>query len=195
MDCALEPKVVVEQVNVVRSAIDQFGLGDKVLALRRNLTLQEVADRINKLTPEGAPNIGVSQIQQYCYKHGVEGRDKRLSKALTSQRFDSLKEAWSVRERVIKHVRKLDGIVDRLKDDEERLSEIASISNAYLNACKGLQDINKSISKIEKEHLGHEKVRKVLKTLLETLDEFPDVKARFMEKMRESTAYETIKYI
>lgn len=191
----MEPKVVVEEVSALRSAIDQFGLGDKVLALRRNLTLQEVADRINKLTPEGAPNIGVSQISMYCQKHGVAGRDKRLSKALTKQHFDSLKEAWSVRDRVLKHVRKLDGIVDQIKDNEERLTDIAAISNAYLNACKGLQDINKSISKIEKEHLGHEKVRIVLKTLLNTLDEYPDVKSRFLEKMRESTAYETIKYI
>ena len=186
-------KITQSGKSIRQSAIDAYGLGERVLMLRRNLTLEEVAERINKLTPEGAPNIAVSQIAKYCEKHGVAG-SKRLTKAQT-QNFDSLKEAWSVRDRVSRHARKLEGIVDQIKDDEEKLSEIASISNAYLNACKCLQDINKSISKIEKEHLGHEKVRKVLKTLLDVLEEFPEVKTRFLEKMRESSAYETIKYI
>ena len=185
----------IEKVGRGRNAIDQFGLGEKVLMLRRNLTLQEVADRINKLTPEGTPNIGVSQIQKYCEKHGVNAPQVGALAAARKQNFNSLAEAWEVRNRVVRHAKKLERIVDQMKDDEEKLSEIASISNAFLNACKCLQDLNKSISKIEKEHLGHEKVRKVLKTLLEVLDEFPEVKARFLEKMRESTAYETIKYI
>ena len=185
----------VEKVGRVRNAIDQFGLGEKVLMLRRNLTLQEVADRINKLTPEGAPNIGVSQVQKYCEKHGVNTPQTSPLKIARRQNFNSLAEAWEVRNRVVRHAKKLEQIVDQMKDDQEKLSEIASISNAFLNACKCLQDLNKSVSKIEKEHLGHEQVRKVLKTLLDVLDEFPEVKARFLEKMRESTAYDTIKYI
>ncbi|MBR1581181.1 MAG: hypothetical protein IJ668_11930 [Selenomonadaceae bacterium] len=163
--------------------------------LRRNLTLEEVADRINKLKPEGAPNIGISQISKYCEKHGVSGAQGKLVTMARRQNFNSLEEAWDVHNRVVRHSKKLERIVDELKDDEEKLSEIASISNAYLNACKCLLEVNKSVSRIEKEYLGHEKVRKVLKTLLEVLEEFPDVKTRFLEKMRESTAYETIKYI
>ena len=191
----MDIKVRKERLGGQQCAIDQLGLGDRVLMLRRNLTLEEVADRINKLKPEGAPNIGISQISKYCEKHGVSGAQGKLVTMARRQNFNSLEEAWDVHNRVVRHSKKLERIVDELKDDEEKLSEIASISNAYLNACKCLLEVNKSVSRIEKEYLGHEKVRKVLKTLLEVLEEFPDVKTRFLEKMRESTAYETIKYI
>lgn len=191
----MDIKVRKERLGGQQCAIDQLGLGERVLMLRRNLTLEEVADRINKLKPEGAPNIGISQISKYCEKHGVSGAQGKLVTMARRQNFNSLEEAWDVHNRVVRHSKKLERIVDELKDDEEKLSEIASISNAYLNACKCLLEVNKSVSRIEKEYLGHEKVRKVLKTLLEVLEEFPDVKTRFLEKMRESTAYETIKYI
>ena len=191
----LEVKTRVERLSSGRSAIDQLGLGDRVLTLRRNLTLEEVTDRINKFVPEGAPRIGVSQVALYCKKHGVLPSEKNNRVVPKVLHIDSLKEAWDVRTRVLRHVRKLEGIVDDIKDDQEKLSEIASISNAYLSACRCLQDINRAVSKIEKENLGHDKVRKVLKTLLEILDEYPEVKTRFMEKLRESAVYETIKYI
>lgn len=192
----MEPKVRIEKFGRHQSAIDQLGLGEKVLALRRNLSLEEVTDRINKLKPPEAPNIGISQVHYYCQKHGVAG-DNRISRNRVSkmQAFNSLDDAIEVRDRIIRHSKKLEHIVDQIKEDEEKLSEIAGISGAYLNACKCLLEVNKNISRIEKEHLGHEKVRKVLKTLLEILDEFPDVKTRFMEKLRESTVYETIKYV
>lgn len=192
-----KPVVIVEKVGIgsQRSAIDQFGLGEKVLILRRNLTLEEIADRINRLTPEGAPNISISQISKYCEKHGVSADKKSLTRTLKPLNINSVEEAVSVKARVQRHVRKLEDIVDQVKDDQERLSEIAAISNAYLAACKTLLEVNKTISKIEKEHYGHDKVRKVLKTLLQTLDEFPEVKVRFMERMRESSVYETIKYV
>lgn len=173
--------------------IEQYGLGEKVLALRRNLTLKEVTERINKFVPEGAPRIGISQIHQYCVKHGETG-SRQLSVAKL-KKFDSFNDAVDVRDRILRHTRKLDSIIEQIKEDEERLSEISSVSNAYLNACKCLLEVNKAISRIEKEHLGHDKVRKVLKTLLEILDEFPDVKTRFMEKLRESTVYDTIKFV
>ena len=189
-------KVVTEEIGKNRrSAIDTLGLGEKVLQLRRNLTLEEVADRINKIKPEGTPNIGISQIAKYCEKHGVNPSRQSITKVVKSMHINTLEDAVAVQTRVARHVRKLEHVVDKVKDDEEKLSEIASISNAYLNACKCLLDVNRTISKIEKEHLGHDKVRKVLKTLLEVLEEFPEVKTRFFEKLRESTVYDTIKYV
>ena len=185
-------KIRVEHVGA-KPVIEQYGLGEKVLALRRNLTLEEVADRINKLLPEDAPRIGIAQIQRFCMKHGVTGNNQLTPAKL--KRFDSFNDAVDVRDRIIKHSKKLEHIVDQIKEDEEKLSEIAGISAAYINSCKCLLEVNKTISKIEKEHLGHEKVRKVLKTLLEILDEFPEVKTRFMEKLRESTVYDTIKFV
>ena len=189
-------KVITEEIGKNgRSAIDTLGLGEKVLQLRRNLTLEEVADRINKIKPEGTPNIGISQIAKYCEKHGVNPSRQSITKVVKSMHINTLEDAVAVQTRVARHVRKLEHVVDKVKDDEEKLSEIASISNAYLNACKCLLDVNRTISKIEKEHLGHDKVRKVLKTLLEVLEEFPEVKTRFFEKLRESTVYDTIKYV
>ncbi len=189
-------KVITEAIGRNgRSVIDTLGLGEKVLQLRRNLTLEEIADRINKIKPEGTPNIGISQIAKYCEKHGVNPSRQSVTKVVKSMHINTLEDAVDVQKRVARHVRKLEHFVDEVKDDKEKLSEIASISNAYLNACKCLLDVNRTISKIEKEHLGHDKVRKVLKTLLEVLDMYPEVKAQFMEKLRESTVYDTIKYM
>ncbi len=188
--------VIVEQLKErSKSAIDQLGIGERVLMLRRNLTLEEVADRINKEVPEGTPRINEAMISRYCKQHGLEvdNRSNRIDAARIS--YNSLAEAVSVKERVARHVRKLEKIVDKIKDDKEKLSEIASISNAYLHSCKVLQDVNMSISKIQKEHFGHEKVRKVLKALLAVLEEYPEVKIKFFEKLRESAVYDTIKYI
>jgi len=189
----LEVKTKVEKLSVGRSAIDQLGLGERVLALRRNLTLEEVTDRINKFVPEGVPRIGITQVHNYCLKHGVKGYNE-VSRAKI-QAIDALSDAIDVRDRILRHSRKLERIIDQIKEDEGNISEIAGISSAYLNACRCLLEVNKAVVKIEKEHLGHDKVRKVLKTLLEILDEFPEVKTRFMEKLRESTVYETIKYV
>ena len=177
------------------NAIDKLGLGDKVLTLRRNLTLEEVTDRVNRIKPKDAPKISISQVSKYCVTHGVCPGNQAVSRLVKSIPYNSLEEAIEVKERVVRHVKKLERVVDKVKDDKEKLSEIASISNAYLSSCKCLLDVNKAISNIEKEYYGHERVRKVLKALLDTLEIYPEVKTKFFEKLRDSSVYDTIKYI
>lgn len=95
----------------------------------------------------------------------------------------------------MRHTNKLGRILDNLKDDEEKLSEISSISNAYLHSCKFLEDLNESVSRIQKEQLGIQKVRKVLEVFLKILDRYPQVKAEVFEELRRSDMFETIRAI
>ncbi len=173
--------------------IDQYGLGARVLSLRKTLTCEEVADVINKQhLPAGVEPINKMTVSRYCADHGMTDMERNdITKGVT--RFDALSEAWSVRNRLIRHTNKLAKILEDLKEDEEKLSEIGSISNAYLNSCKFLNDLNLSVSKIQKEQLGVDKVRKVLGVVIETLDKHPAVKAEVFERLRESEVFDTIR--
>ena len=50
-----------------------------------------------------------------------------------------------------------------------------------------------SVSKIQKEQYGVEKVRKVLLIFLEVLNKYPDARAEAFERLRNSDVYEIIK--
>lgn len=178
---------------MAESKIDKLGLGQRVLALRKDLTCEEIADEINKkYLPEGVEPLNKMTVSRYCANHGMAGIERNdISKGVT--RFNALDEAWGVRNRLIRHTNKLRDILDNLKDDEEKLSEISSISNAYLNSCKYLQELNVSVSKIQKEQYGVEKVRKVLLIFLEVLNKYPDARAEAFERLRNSDVYEIIK--
>lgn len=175
-----------------KSKIDKLGLGNRVLSLRKDLTCEEVADIINKqYLPAGAEPLNKMTVSRYCSDHGLTDMERNdITKGVT--RFNALSEAWSVRNRLIRHTNKLGKILDDLKEDEEKLSEISSISNAYLNSCKFLEDLNESVSKIQKEQLGLEKVRKVLMIFLEILNKYPQVKSEVFERLRKSDAYEIV---
>lgn len=177
------------------SKIDKMGLGAKVLALRQDLTCEEIADEINaRYLPAGAEPVNKMTISRYCTSHGMTDMQRNdISKSLT--RFDALSEAWKVRDRLLKHSNRLSKLIDELKEDEEKLSEISSISNAYLNSCKQLNDLNESVSRIQKEQLGLQKVRQVLGAVLQTLEKYPSVRAEIFEKLRNSEVYETIRAI
>lgn len=175
------------------SKIDQMGLGARVLSLRKTLTCEEVADVINKQhLPAGVEPINKMTVSRYCTAHGLTDMERNdITKGVT--RFDALAEAWQVRNRLVRHTNKLGKILEELKEDEEKLSEIGSISNAYLNSCKFLNDLNVSVSKIQKEQLGVDKVRKVLGVVIDTLNKYPAVKAEVFEKLRESEVFDTIR--
>ena len=175
------------------SKIDQMGLGARVLSLRKTLTCEEVADVINKQhLPAGVEPINKMTVSRYCSAHGMTDMERNdITKGVT--RFDALAEAWQVRNRLVRHTNKLGKILEELKEDEEKLSEIGSISNAYLNSCKFLNDLNVSVSKIQKEQLGVDKVRKVLGVVIDTLNKYPAVKAEVFEKLRESEVFDTIR--
>ena len=178
-----------------QSKIDKMGLGPKVLALRQDLTCEEIADEINaRYLPAGAEPVNKMTISRYCTAHGLTDMQRNdISKSVT--RFDALSEAWKVRDRLLKHSNRLSKLIDELKEDEEKLSEVASISNAYLNSCKQLNDLNESVSRIQKEQLGLAKVRQVLAVVIGTLEKYPSVRAEIFEKLRNSEVYETIRAI
>lgn len=178
-----------------KSKIDEYGLGNRVITLRKTLTCEEIADEINRLyLPAGAEPLNKMTISRYCIAHGLTDMERNdITKGVT--RFDSLAESWSVRNRLVKHTNKLARIIDELKEDEEKLSELASISNAYLNSCKQLQELNVRVSQIQKEQLGLEKVRRILSVMLEVLVKYPQVKAEIYKKFAENDLMDTIRSV
>ena len=174
--------------------IERYALGDKVLELRKSLTCAEVANIINrKYLPKNAEPLSTMAISRYCSSKGVtDVENKNVSKAIY---FDALEEAHKVRDRVLKHENRLVEVYDNLKENEEKLSELASISNAILNTYRLHQELNERVSKIQKEQLGLEKVRKALRLLMNTLDSYPEVKAEFFAKLRDAEEYDIIRSI
>lgn len=174
--------------------IEKYALGNKVLELRKTLTCAEVAQVINrKYLPKNAKPLSTMAISRYCSSKGITDiENKGVSKAIY---FDSLEEAHKVRDRVIKHENRLVDVYNNLKENEEKLSELASISNAILNTYRLHQELNERVSKIQKEQLGLEKVRKALRLLLNTLDKYPEVKAQFFTELRNAEEYDIIKSI
>lgn len=175
------------------AVLDQYNLEDEVRRVASKMSLSDAWREINThYLPSDCPPISIQAFYYYCQKRGIVSARPTSQNVKSS--FDPLLEAQSVRSRVIRHTRKLSKFIDELKK-EERLSEVATISNAYLNSCKQLASLNESISKIRKEQLASEKVRLVLKALLEVLSNYPDVKTEFMEKIRELELYDTIRYL
>lgn len=175
------------------SKIDSLGLGARVLTLRKELTCEEVADIINtQYLPAGAEPLNKMTVSRYCSAHGITDMERNdITKSVT--RFDALEEAINVRNRLVKRTNKMERLLDDIKEDEEKLSELSSVNNAYLNCCKLLQDLNESVSKIQKEQLGIDKVRMVLREFISTLDKYPEVKADVFARLRESAVYDTIR--
>lgn len=172
-----------------------MGIGGKVLAMRRDLTCEEIADEINRrYLPAGEEPVTKMTVSRYCTAHGMTDMQRNnITKSVTH--FDSLVEAQKVRNRLVKHTNKLSDLLDELKEDEEKLSEIASISNAYLNCCKQLSELNRTVSQIQREQLGLQKVRKVLSVVISLLEKYPEVKAQVFEELRKSEVYDTIRSI
>lgn len=178
-----------------KSKIDEYNLGKRILTLRQTLTCEEIADEVNRLyLPAGAEPINKMTVSRYCSSHGLTDMG-RNDISVATNRFDALKEAWAVRNRLVKHTNKLAKIVDELKQDEEKLSELASISNAYLNSCRLQQELNEKVSKIQKEQLGLEKVRLILSTILEVLVKYPQVKAEIYKKFADNDLMDTIRSV
>ncbi len=178
-----------------RSKIDEYGLGARVLKMRDVLTCEEIADEVNRLyLPAGAEPLNKMTVSRYCAAHGKTDMERNdISKSVT--RFDVLAESWAVRNRILRHTNKIGKILDELKSDEEKYSEISSISNAY-NAClKFQQDLNVQISKIQKEQLGLEKVRKILTVMLDVLAKYPQVKAEMYERFLNEDLMDTIRSV
>lgn len=175
------------------SKIDSWGLGAKVLTLRKELTCEEVADIVNsQYLPAGEEPITKTTVSRYCSARGVTDMDRHdITKSVTT--FDALAEAVKVRNRLERRTNKMEKLLNEIKEDEEKLSELSSVNNAYLNCCKLLQDLNESVSRIQKEQLGVDKVRMVLKTFISTLDKYPEVKADIFARLRESAVYDTIR--
>lgn len=176
-----------------RSKLDKLGIGAKVLELRKSLTCEEVADIVNsQYLPAGVEPLNKMTISRYCVARGLTDMDRNdITKGVT--RFNALAEAVAVKNRIVKHINKLSKLMDEIKDDEEKLSELASISNAYMNAMKQLQSLNESVSKIQAEQLRVEKIRIAITLLLKTLDKYPAVKAEFFSSLRENDEYDIIR--
>lgn len=181
--------------NKSRSKIDEYGLGARVLKMRDVLTCEEIADEINRLhLPAGAEPLNKMTVSRYCAAHGKTDMERNdISKGV--KRFDSLAEAWQVRNRILRHTNKLGKLLDELREDEEKLSEISSLSNAYLNSCKFQQELNVQVSKIQKEQLGLEKVRRILSVMLDTLNKYPQVKAEMYERFLQEDLMDTIRSV
>ena len=174
--------------------LDKWHIGDRVLAMREHLTCAEIADEVNmRYRPAGEPPINRMTISRYCNSHGITDRRRNDIKTAANEHFDTLEEAEKVRKRLVTHTNRIGELWENIKGDEEKLSELASISNAYMNALKMQQELNISVSKIQKEQLGMAKVRKVISIILSTLDKHPEVRAEIFEELRKSEVYDTIR--
>ena len=116
-----------------KSKIDKLGIGARVLELRKELTCEEVADIVNaKFLPAGEEPLNKMTVSRYCIAHGMTDMERNdISKAVS--RFSPLDEAVKLRDRVLARIRRTEMLLDEIKDDEEKLSELASINNAYIN--------------------------------------------------------------
>lgn len=162
--------------------LDKWHIGDRVLAMREHLTCAEIADEVNmRYRPAGEPPVNRMTISRYCNSHGITDRRRNDIKTAANEHFDTLEEAEKVRKRLVAHTNRIGELWENIKGDEEKLSELASISNAYMNALKMQQELNISVSKIQKEQLGMAKVRKVLSIILSTLDKHPEVRAEILK--------------
>ena len=174
-----------------KSKIDQMGIGARVLELRKTLTCEEVADIVNqKYLPAGVEPITHKTVSRYCINHGMLDMERH---DLKSMRFDVLEESMRNRKRLVRHADKLERLVTECKEDEEKLSELASISNAYLNAVKELQKLDESVSKMQAEQLKLEKIRVCMKTLITILGKYPLVKAEFFQRLQEDDNFDMIR--
>jgi len=178
------------------SKIDQWGAGKDVLALRQSMSCEEIATIINKkYRPPGEEPLNKITVKRYCEKHLTAVELANIDKGIELARFDVLGEALKLRKRLDKHSDKLQKVIDNLQADEEKLSELASISNAYIKSIEALQTLNERASKLQKEQLGVEKVRKALRLLMDVLNRYPEVKAEFYRELRESEDYDLIRSI
>ena len=182
-----------ERKELMAGKIDNAGLGAKVLELRKSLTCEEVADIINaKFLPAGVEPLSMMAVSRYCVSHGMADMERNdVSKKVT--RFDTMSEAMTTLKRIDKRIAKMETLMDEMKDDEEKLSEIASISNAYANLLKWRQSLIEQVSKIQKEQMSVDRIRKVMLVLIELLRKYPEVYSDFMIKLRELDEYELIR--
>lgn len=174
----------------MESKIETYGLTDTVRELRLvcGFTQAQAAEVINeKYLPEGAEPITTMTVSRWEKENGISVDTRSSLRGI--QRLNSLDAAYKVKNRVEKHVQKLSGIIDELRHNEEKLSELASISNAYMGALKQLDAINLTISKIQAEALKTEKVKVLLTTLTAVLDKYPAVKAEFLMKIKSEDEY------
>lgn len=181
---------------MAQSKLDKWGIGDRVLAMREHLTCAEIADEVNmRYRPAGEDPVNRMTISRYCNAHGITDRRRNDISAVPRDHFDTLEEAEKVRKRLVNHTNRIGELWEHIKGDEEKLSELASISNAYMNALKMQQELNISVSKIQREQLGLSKVRKVLSIILSTLDKHPEVRTEIFDELRKSEVYDTIRAI
>jgi len=200
------------EANIVtanQSKIDAYGIAEKVMELRQDLSLEDAAEVINAYhLPEGADPISNMAIMRWEKKNNVVyKRDTQLAIGVPTSAWT---EMTNLKSRSYKHMqrvnKKLDSVfrlLDALEvpdDVDEKiktkvkigntLSEVASLSTAYTTAIKTHQGIVEQQVKYEKEMLKTEQVKRVLNVILATLKEYPEVQAKFMARFREMEEFE-----
>ena len=176
------------------SKIDIFGLADKVLELRnpngRNLSLEKTAEEINaQYLPIGAEAINAMTVQRWEKSNGItyNGNERVSSNGMP---INAWAELVALKNRSEKNIQRLNKLIDELRGDQERLSEVASISNAYVSAMKQHQAITNDIAKYQREMLKLENVKRVVNMMMTILQKYPDVWQEFLTELKKHDEYE-----
>lgn len=176
--------------SMAESKIDQYGLSDKVIELRSTLSLEKTAEIINtKHLPCGAEYINAMTILRWERANGATpdgDRSPSIGDAL-----NPWAEMVTLKNRSEKNIQRLNKIIEELRQDEERLSEVASISNAYVSAMKQHQTVINDIAKYQKEMMRTENIKKVITLMMKILQQYPEVWNEFLlELQRNKEEYE-----
>lgn len=166
------------------SKIEQLGLSEKVLELRQNLSLEKTAEVINtKYLPDGAEPINAMTILRWERANNavpeVQGQAP-----VAMQQVNAWAEMVTLKNRSEKNIQRLNKLIEELRHDQERLSDLASISNAYVSAMKQHQSITNDIAKFQREMVKVENVKRVVGLMMKILQQYPEVWNEFLLELR-----------
>lgn len=161
--------------------IEKLGLTDKVIELRQNLSLERAAEIINtKYLPVGEAPINAMTISRW---------EKAANAVPEGQASASALNPWAeliaLKNRSEKNIQRLNKVIEELRQDEERLSEVATISNAYVTAMKQHQSIVNDIAKIQQQLTKVENVKRVVGLMMKILQQYPEVWNEFLTEIRQ----------
>lgn len=169
-----------------KGKIDRYGLGSHIVRLRKNLSMQETADIINKkYLPDDAEPINRMTISRYerWLEHNDPDYRRPAVYAANSKALDPWLELRTLKARNQKHMQRLNGLIADLHR-EDKLSEVASISNAYLGAVKQHQAIINDITKYQERLTKVDNVRRVMATMMTILKQYPEVWNEFLTELK-----------
>lgn len=98
--------------------ITEYGLHDKVVELAKYMSLQNMAEVINKkYLPEGAEEINPMTIKRYCDSNNIVLTDKRFNSSGIPKLTNTLEEAQDMNKYADKNIEVLQKMLENFKKD------------------------------------------------------------------------------